>query len=221
MVNLSKLPADSANLPAGLPDFILTKAHLPMTLPSQSFVISIMSRDRVGIVFEVSSALAGLQGNIADIRQSVLCGYFTMILLASFPPEVTRRAIERRLAQVDSGSETGISFIVEEVAPGMPVGSTPIPPDAYVLTAAGADQVGIVANVSSFCVKHAINILDLSTTAAAGEYAMVLVVDLSRCASLPGVRQDLQAFAQSTGLRVVLQHYDIFRAVNEINLPRR
>jgi glycine cleavage system transcriptional repressor len=199
----------------------LPEAQPPMTPSSQSFVISIMSRDRVGIVYEVSSALAGLQGNIADIRQSVLCGYFTMIFLVSFPPEVTRRAIERRLAQVDSGSETAISFMVEEMAPGIPAGSTPIPPDAYVLTAAGADQVGIVANVSAFCVKHAINILDLSTTSAAGEYAMVLIVDLSRCVSVQGVRQDLQEFSRGAGLRVVLQHYDIFRAVNEINLPRR
>jgi len=33
----------------------------------------------------------------ADVRQSVLCGYFTMILLASFPAGVTRRDIERKI----------------------------------------------------------------------------------------------------------------------------
>jgi predicted amino acid-binding ACT domain protein len=42
---------------------------------------------------------------------------------------------------------------------------------------------------------------------------------LNHCNSIQTVRKDLQAFSAESGLHVVLQHYDIFRAVNEINLP--
>jgi glycine cleavage system transcriptional repressor len=185
------------------------------------FVISIMSQDRVGIVYEVAKAISELDGNIADIRQSVLCGYFTMILLASFPHKVTIRAIERKLAEVDAHSETAINVMVEKVEEKSQATFAPIPDNAYVLTATGKDQIGFVATVSSFCVKHNINILDLSTTVSDGAYVMILIIDLKQCESIISVRRDLAQFARETGLKVVLQHYDIFRAVNEIELPVR
>ncbi len=187
----------------------------------EQFVISIMSRDRVGIVYEVSKAISELNGNIADIRQSVLCGYFTMILLAAFPPKVTRRAIERKLADIDAHSDTAIEAMVEKVKGPAPASAAPFPENAYVLTATGADRIGFVATVTSFCVRHNINILDLSTTVSDGAYVMILVIDLSACPSIGEVRRDLQQFAEAAGLKVVLQHHHIFRAVNEINLPIR
>jgi glycine cleavage system transcriptional repressor len=192
-----------------------------MSDPQEQFVISIMSRDRVGIVYEVSKAISELGGNIADIRQSVLCGYFTMILLASFPPKVARRAIERKLAEVDAHSDTAIEAMVEKVKGRAPASASPFPENAYVLTATGADRIGFVATVTSFCVRHNINILDLSTTVSEGAYVMILVIDLNHCASIGEVRRDLQQFAEKTGLKVVLQHHHIFRAVSEINLPAR
>jgi predicted amino acid-binding ACT domain protein len=185
------------------------------------FVISIMSRDRVGIIYEVSKSISELEGNIADIRQSVLCGYFTMILLASFPHGVTMREIERKLAGVDANSETRLNVMVEKVEAEAPVSYSPIPDDAYVLTATGKDKIGFVAAVTSFCVEHKINILDLSTTVSEGEYIMILVIDLQHCESISQVRKELDVFKQKTGLKIVLQHYDIFRAVSEINLPLR
>jgi len=188
--------------------------------PSQ-FVISIMSLDRVGIIYEVSTAISQMGGNIADSRQSVLCGYFTMILLAEFPPTVTQRDLERKLAEVDAGSETAIDAVVKPAAAGMLTTHSYIPDNAYVLTATGTDKIGFVSTVTSFCVKHKLNILDLSTTLSDGLYVMILIVDLMNCAPIQEVRRDLQQFSHDTSLNIVLQHYDIFRAVNEINLPIR
>ncbi len=190
-----------------------------MNSKQHQYVISIMSRDRVGIVHEVSQAISDLEGNIAEIRQSVLCGYFTMILLASFPASSTQRDIERRLTEVDAHSETAIDVAVKKVeVTSQSIGKT-IPDNAYVLTATGPDKIGFVATVSSFCAGNNINILDLSTTSSNNEYVMILIVDLTRCPSSETVRHDLQAFASEKGLHIVLQHYNIFRAVNEINLP--
>jgi predicted amino acid-binding ACT domain protein len=188
---------------------------------TEPFVISIMSVDRVGIVYEVSKAISELKGNIADIRQSVLCGYFTMILLASFPPGVTQREIERKLAEVDANSETAIGATVKKIEE-LPVSSIPAKPEnTYVLTATGSDKIGFVATVTSFCVKHHINILDLSTTEAEGVYIMILMIDLDRETQISDVRRDLALFSKETGLKTVLQHHDIFKAVNDINLSIR
>ena len=192
-----------------------------MTEPQELFVISIISRDRIGIIYDVTKAISELEGNIADVRQSVLCGYFTMILLASFPPEVTQRSIERKLAEADSHSESAIEAVVRKADENALASGASIPENAYVLTATGHDRVGFVALMTSFCVKHNINILDLSTTISDGAYVMILVIDLNHCASISDVRHELQQFSQENSIKAVLQHYDIFRALHEINLPIR
>ncbi|RKX42690.1 MAG: hypothetical protein DRP64_09445, partial [Verrucomicrobia bacterium] len=50
----------------------------------QIMAISVMAKDRPGIVAEVTAGISALDGNLADLRESVLCGYFTMILIAGF-----------------------------------------------------------------------------------------------------------------------------------------
>ena len=192
-----------------------------MTEPQELFVISITSRDRIGIIHEVSKAISELAGNIADVRQSVLCGYFTMILLASFPPKVSQRSIERKLAEADSHSEAVIEAVVRKADESALNFEPANLENAYVLTATGYDRVGFVASITSFCVTHTINILDLSTTVSDGAYVMILVVDLSGCPAIGDVRSDLNKFSQENGIKIVLQHYDIFRALHEINLPIR
>ena len=190
-----------------------------MTSNSIEYIISITSRDRIGIVHEISSALAELAGNIADSRQSVMCGYYTMIMRASFPTAVTRQIIEAKLAEVDRKSPAPLNILVNSIDEPLPTLGNP--ENRYVLTASGADQIGFVARVAGFCVNHQINILDLSTTLSDGEFVMMLEVDLSRCGSISEVRSALADFCKENTLRAVLQHYDIFKAVNEISLPIR
>lgn len=182
---------------------------------TQPFVISIMSRDHVGIIYQVSKALSELEGNIAEVRQSVLSGYFTMILLATFPPQVTQRDIERKLAAADARSETPLEATVRPAA-DLPPGSTAAE-KTYILTATGTDKVGIVATVAAFCTQHQINILDLSTTVSAGAYIMILMLELPESLSIQEVRRDLLTFAEETGLKVVIQHPNLFKAVHEVN----
>lgn len=192
-----------------------------MSKPQELFVISITTRDRVGIIYEVTKAISELGGNIADIRQSILCGYFTMILLASFPADTTQRAIERKLAEADSHSESVIEALVRKADTDALNSGRSMPETAYVLTATGHDRVGFVATMTSFCAQNNINIIDLSTTISDDAYVMILVIDLNGVASVGDMRHELQTFSQENGIQTVLQHYDIFKAVNEINLPIR
>ena len=183
------------------------------------YIISITSLDRIGIVYDISGAISSLNGNITDSRQSVMCGYYTMIFRASFPAVVSRRDIERKLSEVDARSETAINAVVHPVE--LPLPAPTAPENYYVLTATGPDHIGFVATVASFCVQHKINIIDLSTTLSDGDFVMILVVDLGCCPSIHELRQALAVFAAENELKMVLQHHDIFKAVNEISLPIR
>lgn len=188
-----------------------------MPSDKHEFIISITSRDRIGIVHEISSALAQLKGNIADSHQSVMGGYYTMIMRTAFPLTVSQRDIERILAEVDAKSPTPLNILLNPVDESTPVDDKV--ENRYVITASGEDQIGFVARVASFCVTYQINILDLSTALSDGEFVMMLEVDLSRCKSVSEVRQALTEFGQQQNMKVVLQHHDIFKAVNEISLP--
>jgi predicted amino acid-binding ACT domain protein len=186
----------------------------------QHYVISVVSRDRIGIVADVSSALAALGGDIADLRQSVLRDYFTMILLASFPAEISAGAIQERITSAGGSSTSPLHVTVLQAEAATSPSIVHRPSSAqpnYLLTARGPDRVGFVASVSAFCARNGLNILDLATTVADGRYVMMLLVDVSRCADLDAVRRQLQEFGQANGLEAVLQHEAIFRATNEVD----
>ena len=147
---------------------------------SAMFVISIMSKDRVGIIAEVSQKISELNGNIADIRQSVLCGYFTMILLVSYPLSVSQASIEKKLDEINAVDEPHLAIAVKPAVDSTPIPAHSFPENTYVLTVTGKDQVGFVAAVSAFCSAHEINILDLTTTIKSDQYVMILFIDRNR-----------------------------------------
>lgn len=175
------------------------------------YVISVTSRDQVGIVADVAQAISDLKGDIADIRQSVLHGYFTMILLATFPSDVSTEMISGAL-------QTPSRYVNVQPSNDLTPPTVDLVPDnAYVLTASGTDRIGFVASVATFCAQHNINILDLSTTQSTGKYIMMLLVDLSDAEPLVTVRWHMQRFAEEKGFHLVLQHHDIFKATNEVS----
>ena len=174
-----------------------------------SMVIAVMDRDRPGIVAEVTEAISAMGGNLADLSQTVLHGYFTMILAAVFPSGLSSRQIEQALSD-------GISsrvFVIE--AEGLPP-ETGHSEHVYVLSAIGRDRVGLVARVSRFCCDRGVNILDLTSHAEDDQYTMMLQIDLSNIENVERFEQDLGVFGKDSGLHLALQHNDIFRATNEI-----
>jgi glycine cleavage system transcriptional repressor len=183
------------------------------------FVISIMSKDQIGIIASVSEKIRQIGGNIADIRQSVLCGYFTMILLVAFPQGTEIETVESKFSEMDQPQEPRLLVSVKFVPEQISLIPSTFPENTYVLTVTGRDQIGFVAAVTKFCTEKRINILDLSTTRKNDRYVMILFIDMSQSEEIASIRDALDSFSRETGFEVVIQHYNIFRAINEINLP--
>ncbi len=175
----------------------------------QIMVISVMAKDRPGIVAEVTEGISALGGNLADLRESVLCGHFTMILIAGFPPDVSVQQVEETLAR-KTAARVSVELAEGTLTEAGDAGN------AYVLSAVGRDRIGLVAQVSRFCCDRGVNILDLASHVEDDQYTMMLQLDLSGIQSLDTFKGDLSAFGKKSGLNLVLQHSDIFRATNEI-----
>lgn len=182
----------------------------------KQMVMSVMSKDRPGIVADITGVIYQLQGDLADLNQSVLCDYFTMILIASFKDSVTPEDVIAGFSHIES--ETRLEVIVKEMETPMAPVSTGRAKDIYVLTAQGKNKSGLVHRIGLFCCQHGINILDLATTLSNDQYTMILQLDLSRVESVDTIRTSLTRYAVESGLTVVLQHEDIFKATSEINL---
>jgi len=176
---------------------------------NQIMVISVLDRDRPGIVAEVTEGISALGGNLADLRESVLCGYFTMILIAGFPAEVSVQQVEMLLAKETSST---ISVSLAEGSLAEQEGGE----HSYVLSAVGQDCIGLVAQISRFCFDQGVNILDLASHVEASQYTMMLLLDLSNIPSLARFKTELLSFGDMHSLKLSLQHNDIFRATNEV-----
>jgi glycine cleavage system transcriptional repressor len=175
----------------------------------KTMVISVMDCDRPGIVAEVTEGISALGGNLADLRESVLRGYFTMILVADFPADVTPEKVRASLAQATSAE---VSVKLHEGG----FERSEAGEQTYILSAVGRDRVGLVAQVSRFCCDRDINILDLASNVESDFYTMMLQLDFSEVADMAPFEEELAEFGRQNGLDLVLQHNDIFKATNEI-----
>jgi len=81
----------------------------------------------------------------------------------------------------------------------------------------GIDKKGIVANVSMFLYKNDINIEDIAQKIMKGHFVMTMLVDMSGCScSLDAVRQGLDAIGKDMGLKIQIQHENIFKMMHRV-----
>lgn len=179
-------------------------------------VISIMSKDRPGIVSDVSNAIFELNGDIADLNQTVLAGYFTMILATQIEESVTKEDILAAISHIQS--ETSLEVSVKEVHSDFIEQINPLN-EAYVITVQGKNKTGIVSHVSKLCAQHQANILDLDTVLKDGVYSMIIQADMKHSSSsIDALKAELTHYASDADLTIMIQHNDIFRATNEVTL---
>lgn len=181
---------------------------------SRQMIISVMSKDRTGIVADITGAIYELGGDLADLNQSTLGGYLTMILFATFEDHVTPEQLREKVAALNSS--TSLDVVARELTASDSDDLSELPQKTYIMTTQGKNRKGLVYGISSFCFKNDINIMDLATTIRGETYTMVLQLDLSRVASIADVRTELDSYAEEHGLQIVLQHHDLFKVTNEI-----
>jgi glycine cleavage system transcriptional repressor len=184
---------------------------------SKQLVISVMSKDRPGIIADITGAILNLGGDLADLNQSVLGGYFTMILIAEFDNTVTAEDVFAGFSHIDS--ETRIEANIKEMDVDLEIEKGKLPKETFVVTAQAINRKGLVKVIGDFFYSRNINVLDLITTREKQSYTMMFQVDLSEIDSMKTLRSEIQELAAKEKLDLVLQHNDIFRATHEIGTP--
>lgn len=78
-------------------------------------ILTVVGKDKVGIIAGVSQKLAELNINILDVSQTIMEDYFTMMMMLQMQPEADLEAIKQALSQVENTLSVKLSIQNEEI----------------------------------------------------------------------------------------------------------
>lgn len=140
--------------------------------------LTAVGRDRPGIVAGVSRVLFEHGCNLEDSSMTILEGEFAMILLVSVPDEARVEDLRQDLEA--AAAELHLVLALRDL-PEPPPGNPPEPSRPCMLTVYGADQPGIVYQVTRLLAERGVNVTDVKTrvvNAGRPVYLMHLEVEL-------------------------------------------
>jgi glycine cleavage system transcriptional repressor len=141
----------------------------------QHYAVSVVGKDRTGIVAGISEVLFRLGCNIADSSCTMLAGEFAMILIVSHPRPFTKGRLHDEMKPVCD--ELGMSLAVRSLH-GDEIARQESAAEICLISVYGADQPGIVYRVTRELAGRGVNITDLNTkligTADEPVYVMML-----------------------------------------------
>ena len=163
--------------------------------------ITVIGRDRPGIIAEATGALAALGLNLEDSTMTLLRGHFAMMLLCAGDVPVNRVEESLGFLTEDGRLEVAVREVPEEPE-GAPVSSS------YVLTVHGGDRPGIVSAVATVVAAAGGNITDLTTRLAGGLYILGAEVDLPEDTDVEALEASLRTTAEKLGVGATLRRME-------------
>ncbi len=183
----------------------------------QKAIISVLGKDRPGIIAAVTSVLFEQDCNIENVSQTILQSEFSGIFIVSMPKRLSFEAMCNLLEQGTSGFD--LHFHIKPLSPEAPPGST-VESQPFVITTKGPDRKGLVARITSVMARHGINVTNLQAVFKGGRdpgaNIMIYEVDIPVHLDQAALRRELNETARSLDLDISIQHKDIFRAINRI-----
>jgi glycine cleavage system transcriptional repressor len=143
------------------------------------FSVSVVGKDRPGIVAEVSRILFEQGCNIEDSTCTILSGQFAMILVVTHPKMA---AGEINPAFEEVRSKMGLMVTLHALKEEEVVHEKAFSGQPHIISVYGADRPGIVYMVTKELARRKVNITDLNTQVVGSKdrpvYVMVLEVDV-------------------------------------------
>ncbi|HXZ37967.1 MAG TPA: ACT domain-containing protein [Thermodesulfobacteriota bacterium] len=180
--------------------------------------ITVIGRDRPGIVANVSGVLYRHRSSIEELSQTVIRGQFAMILIASLGEGASVPALKGELRDLSRDLDLDIDLRRLKPEDLIPYQSGETEP--FIITARGKDRPGLVYGITELLAERGINITNLGAQVARLgqelEYIQVFEVDIPKNLDYGLLQEKIHQRGQEMGVSVDLQHKDIFRAINQI-----
>ena len=185
---------------------------------AHAYVLNVMADDRPGIVAAVSGVIVALAGNIDACSQTVLGGYFTQILVVSFPQPVSEADLAERVRNAAPAGGPLQVAVRPYVAPTKPVAATN-GCERFVITALGKDKPGIIHRFSEYLAGQDINIVDLFWDCQGENFVLTAQVAMPARCEVAMIQADLDEMGREESFTCRVQHENVFVATNQLRLP--
>lgn len=172
------------------------------------YIISVLCLDRPGIVFNMSSAVARQGGNIDDMRQDVIEGYFTGVMAVTFENDCNIDKLKEDMNITGEGEVSIIPYKENDFAFETQ--------EKYVLTVSCKEQKGIVAAITSYLYDNKINIDSISAFAEGDKFVIVTELSVPGSKAALKIKNDIRKIGKGWDLSVHLSHENIYLATNTI-----
>jgi glycine cleavage system transcriptional repressor len=183
----------------------------------KKFLISMLGRDRPGIIAAATRLLSDKGFNIEDVRQTILQSEFSGIFIITAPDDKDSRMIN------DDLTEATLKFNMHCFVKELPTTQshwTECDCEPFVITTRGPDQKGLVAEITAVLASYNVNVTQLQAVFRGGVdpglNVMVYEVDIPIDTDQGSLKKALHTKADTLHLEINIQHKNIFEVINRI-----
>lgn len=180
-------------------------------------IITVIGRDKPGIIASVSETLFKLNCNIENISQTILQSEFAGIYIVSIPKDLQLDSLNKEL-QSDLGDkhlQVHTKPLEEKEAKKKDHAIEP-----FIVTTSGPDRKGLVAVFSRVIADSGINISNLKAVFEGGDNPerniTIYELEVPSNTDLQKFAEKLKNKASEVNLDLTIQHKNIFDKVNRI-----
>ena len=168
------------------------------------WVISVLGKDRPGIIRDILEVPAKMMVNIVDLDQRILQGIVVMSMVADFGKATAApKELEGSLQRLAADLGVEVSVLPLDQYRGRRRGGK----NLQVVTILARDRVGIIYDVASLAAERGINIERAQVTARGELISIEFVMDFGAL-DVRREREELKAECEKLGLDVVIQDLD-------------
>ena len=168
----------------------------------RSYAVTVVGRDRPGIVAETTARLAELGLDLEDSTMTLLRGHFALTLVCA--GDAGERDIEDALASLTIDRSLTVVVAGVSTEPDLPVSGSP-----WLLTVHGGDRANIVSAVVAEVAAVQGNITDLTTRLADELHLLVAEIDLPAGVDVTALEAAVDRVATDLGVRATLRRSDV------------
>jgi len=166
-------------------------------------VVTVLGKDRPGLVADITAEIAGVNANIIDIEQSVIRGLFSMFMLvdlAGASEDYTSFSNILRKKSKELGTSISLTPFANYAGE-----SKPKKKELESITIMGKDKPGIVSKISQTMYAEGVNIERIKMIARGDLLVMEMLADLNKNADATRMRDSLRRAGEEIGVDVVVQ----------------
>jgi glycine cleavage system transcriptional repressor len=180
-------------------------------------IITVLGKDRPGIISQVSTILYELHCNLENVNQMILQNQFAGFFFIEAPAGLPLDRIQQTL--IEKTPDSGLTIHVTTLEKNGSVAEE-VPSEIFLITTIGPDQKGLVARFSSIIAGFNANIVNLKAVFKGGSdpnaNVMSYQVSISPSVDAPAMFKALREKATQLNLDIRIQHKNIFDAINKI-----